>query len=104
MHNLRKRCKNNTSPISTKRKYCKLKKGHGNQPIVLLELLWYRCYVNPLLSDKHLPNDFKCREIAKTTPQLKHKLSEIEIVSNELNVGVRHTPKRNYKIAGRGIE
>ena len=60
--------------------------------------------MDPLLSNEHLPNESKCREITKTAPQLKNELSELEIVMDTFNVGVKLTPEGHCEIAGRGIE
>lgn len=104
INDLRKRCKNNTPPIPTKKKCSKLIKGCVGQPIGLIEILWRRRYADPALPNKELPNDKAYRAIAKEMPQLRDELSEAELVMNELDIEVVLTLKAHCKLAGRGIE
>ena len=68
INDLRKQCKNHVPVILTKKLHKKLIKGYTDQPIGLMELLWWRGYIDPSLEDYILPNNKCCREIVKNIP------------------------------------
>ena len=51
-----------------------------------------------------MPNDERCREIAKNMPQFKDEWSTIELTMMKLSVEVRFTHKAHCALAGRGVE
>jgi len=98
---IRRRCKNCSPPIPTKKKYKKLIKGYVGMPIGLMEVLYRRGYID---KNAKLPTDAEARKIAIAIPDFKNEKSEIESAMDTLGIRVVFTPKGHCEIAGRGIE
>ena len=98
---VRRRCKNCSPPIPTKKKYKKLIKGYVGMPIGLMEVLYRRGYID---KNAKLQTDVEARKIAIATPDFKNEKSEIESAMDTLGIRVVFTPKGHCEIAGRGIE